>query len=191
MSIDERCEITISTSLDRHAVKELMLAFCPEDELLSASALELFDCSVWPSVVSYWPCKTIGSLPHLGVSLSGFVSYMEREGLMTRVETSLYFASRILRLWSHEEVEAGLARDSSYAAWMFWSPHVTAVVDNELPESSWSNRFERVKLANSLYVPEIVRRFEEQSIPFERRVMDDRWEIEETDQHSLYPLSQG
>ena len=188
MSIDESCNISISTSLDRGEVEALLMQPGRDDLELSDSAREVLYLSVWPWHVSHWPREEIGSLPHLEVRIWGFGRRMEIDGLLTRTEVASHYASRIIRLRNHAQVEAGLAKDSSYAAWTFWSPDVIAVVDNVLPSDPESNRFERVKLANSLYVPEIARRYEEQSIPFERRIMDDRWEIEETPQHSLLPL---
>lgn len=188
MSIDEGCNISISTSLDRYEIADLLTTVGPGEDEISGAIRDLFHISVWPKKVSHWPRDEIGSLAHLEVSIWGFETHMEQSGLMTRADTATFYASKILRLLTHDRVEAGLARDTSYAAWTFWSPSVTAVVDNKMPGDSRSNEHARVGLANFLYVPEIESRYKEQAIAFERRTFTEAWQIEETSQHSLFPI---
>lgn len=188
MSVSDHCTISISTSLDRHEVLDLLTARGSDDEGLSASSVERLHVSVWPWHTANWPNERIGTLPHLEIGIFGFSKSPEAQQVLSRSDTATYYASRILRLRTNPQVEAGLVTDTIYGAWTFWSPVVTAVVETRLKNEADPGLVERVQLAAHTYLPVIEDCYRQSSIPFERRSFIEGWETKETDQHSLYPL---
>ena len=186
MSVVEKCTISISTSLAREAVVDLLESRGPDDAGLSESVFDRLRIHVWPWHTSHWPNERIGEQPHLEVGISGFTG---GPGSPSRRDTAIFYSSRILRLRLHDAVEAGLATDSIYAAWTFWSPRVTAVVHTDLPGDVDPGMRERLALASEVYLPEIESRYRQQAITVERRTFVEGWEMQETDQHSMRPLN--